>query len=121
MEIDLGKLGKLVEKCKECEVTDLKINDEGVHVVFGSSIATAQHTQIDDKEIQALIDATQKKNIVVETNNPENEIEEPETDFDEDMLHLTSPVEWQARQMAHERDNTIASDGTDESENDYEH
>lgn len=117
MDIDLVKLGRLIEKCQDAGVLSIKL-PAGVEVVFSGQKKTEEE-KIDltthplDQKYSDLL-----KGPVITGEELEKEVSLVSSvlDFEEEMLHITDPAEWQRRQLSESEDNFIAVGGDEDME-----
>jgi hypothetical protein len=107
MDIDLGKLGRLIEKCQASGVSRLKIDQ--VEVTFGES------SPPEEKVVQGAAPVEFTPEQIEEIKKAERKEEQ---DFDDEMLHITDPVAWQKSQLDPEGEPSEAVGG-DEREMSY--
>lgn len=113
MELDLTKLGKLIEKCKAAGVSKLCLSDGGgVTVEFGGN---------EEKESVVHVPVHRLDEKYLKSDGPSEPSPEDKS-FEEEMLHLTDPAAWQRNLLDPENDeDSIAVGGDEESEFKYEH
>jgi hypothetical protein len=113
MEMDLTKLGKLIEKCSEAGVRKLKLGE--LEVDFDAKDDEESVTQIPVHPLD--------ERVKIITSNEESSLRgEEDKDFEDEMLHLTDPAAWQRRMLDPENDeDSVAVGGDEESELIYEH
>lgn len=105
MDIDLVKLGKLIEKCKDAGVSELSLG-EGVCVKFNSveAVPVVEYKDTQTTPVEDLPDEVKQA------------IEKNEREIDEEMLHLVDPVAWQESMLDPEGEHGVATGGDEERE-----
>lgn len=87
MEMDLNKLGRLIEKCKDSGVSEIKISETGCEVKFSG-----------DNEVEAVMGfshAPQAQMSFESTGRDDSELNEVAGEEEDSMMHLIDPSKWQ--------------------------
>lgn len=110
MEMDLTKLGKLIEKCSDAGVKKLKLGE--LEVDFSTK----------DNVADVPVQAQEKVQIISPDDEERDRAVQEDKSFEEEMLHLTDPAAWQRSLLDPENDeDSVAVGGDEESELRYEH
>lgn len=107
-QIDMVKLGKLIEKCSQSGVKEIELVDL-VRVKFGDVVSYEEKVREPDlinfKEIDPAILKEQKE--------LEQEMDKM---LEEEMLHLTDPTAWQENLLKADDEKTVAYEGDQDDE-----
>jgi len=113
MDMDLTKLGKLIEKCSGAGVKKLKLGELEVDFDVKGDEESVAHVPVHPLD--------ERMKIIASNDEAPPRGEEDKT-FEDEMLHLTDPGEWQRKMLDPENDeDSVTVGGDEESELRYEH